>query len=121
MHKGKREMNNATQTHWERQGTGLPVKAGRGARGRKGDGGRRGRETWKGEPLGGDRDLGAGRCRQRGDERTRGMATTGMQNGNIGSRRELGSRLRTAREVSAWASVGGLQVGATSRRTDDLR
>ena len=51
----------------------------------------------KGKPLQDDRDLGAGRGRQRGDKQTRDMAVTGMWRGTTGDGRDLGSRYRKAR------------------------
>ena len=74
-----------------------------------------------GKPPWADRDLGAGRGRQRGDERTRDMVFTCMRRGTPGARRDLVRRSRTAREVNTGISGGCRRVGEMSIWMDDPR
>ena len=74
-----------------------------------------GKELRKLESLGANRDLGAGRGQQRGSEWMRDTEFTGMQHRNPRDERDMGSRLRTAMEVSAGTGGRGWRAGATSR------
>ena len=80
-----------------------------------------GRDPRNGEPIGADRDLGVGQGQKSGGRWTRETATTCTRNGTPGSGRDLGSRTRTTREVSAGTSGRGWRVGETSRWKDAPR
>ena len=69
----------------------------------------------KGYTLEAERDLGAGGWRQRGGKLMRDTENTGTRRGTTGDGRDLGSRSRTAREVSAGKSDEIRQVGAKYR------
>ena len=61
------------------------------------------------------------KVKKKGGKRTRNTVNTGTRRGNPGDERDLVSRSRTTREVSAGTGGGSQMVGAKSRWTDTPR